>query len=76
MEIFEDAFGAPFEVQRVPEAALEERYAAADPIQKTFAALGLSLARGDPIPDARETAARFGIELTSVRDCVGSLRTG
>jgi NADH dehydrogenase len=65
---FEQAMGKPFEVQHVPVAALEAQQAAAtDSLQRTFAALMLSYARGDTIP-MDETLAQFHVPLTSVED--------
>ena len=63
---FESALGRPLEVEQVPEPALEAQYAAAtDPMQRTFAALMLSAARGDDVPT--EAAGRqFPFEMTTV----------
>jgi uncharacterized protein YbjT (DUF2867 family) len=65
---FEEAFGTPFQVTRVPEEALEAQWrSAADPFTRTFSALMLGLARGDRVTgDAIERP--FPIRLTSVRD--------
>ena len=72
--IFERALGRTLEVERVPLAALEDQYRAAqDPVQKTFAALGLARALGSPIPDARADAARFGVRLHTVEDHARSM---
>ena len=60
--------GRPFTVQHVPHEALEAQYAgASDPLQRSFAALMLAVARGDPIP-MDDTLRRFPIRLTSVRE--------
>jgi NADH dehydrogenase len=68
IRIFEQVGGKPFEVQRVPIAALEAQLAAApDSLQRSFAALMLAYAKGDPIPMA-QTLARFHVPLTSVQD--------
>lgn len=68
VHIFEQESGRKFEVQHVPEAALEAQYRAAEqPLPRAFAALTLSYAGGDAIPMA-ETAAKYGVRLRSVRD--------
>jgi uncharacterized protein YbjT (DUF2867 family) len=66
--MFEQAGGRPFEVQYVSEAALQSAQAGAtDSLQRAFASLSLSYARGDAIPmDA--TLGQFPIELRSVQD--------
>lgn len=68
VRIFEEAFGTPFQVTRVPEAALEAQWRdAADPFTRTFSALMLGTARGDRVrADALERP--FDIPLRSVRD--------
>jgi uncharacterized protein YbjT (DUF2867 family) len=66
--LFERALGRPLTLERVPMAALEEQYRSPDPLQKTFAALSISYARGDAIPEARANAARFGVSLRSVAE--------
>jgi NADH dehydrogenase len=72
----ESALGLKLEREVVPLAALEEQHrTATDPVPRTFAALALACARGDEIPDARATAARWGMELRSfvayLRDFAG-----
>ena len=68
VRIFEAVSGRPFEVEVVPEAALREALArAGDSREKSFAALMLAYAKGNPIP-MEDTAGRFGVDLTSVRD--------
>lgn len=65
--IAEEVTGRPMALQHVPEAALRGQYeGATDPRDRSFAALMLDLAGGNAI-DMSETAERFGIELTSVR---------
>jgi uncharacterized protein YbjT (DUF2867 family) len=65
---FERASGRTFEVEHVPEQGLRAQFeSAADPTQKSFAALMLGYAAGDAIPMA-ETAKRFGIQPTSIED--------
>lgn len=65
---FEVMAGRPFVVTRVPEEALAGRWHAAEhPLQKSFAALMLGVARGDAI-DMRDTLAAFPRRMTRVRD--------
>jgi uncharacterized protein YbjT (DUF2867 family) len=65
----EDVAGAKFAVEHVPEDALRAQYdAAADPLQRSFAALTLYYARGDVV-DVAETLRLLPVEkLKSVRD--------
>jgi NADH dehydrogenase len=68
IRIFEEIGGRPFEVEHVPERALEAAYeGAADSLQRAFAALSLGYGRGDAIP-MEETLRRFPVRLRSVRD--------
>ena len=65
---FEVMAGRPFDVTRVPEEALTGRWHAAEhPLEKSFAALMLGVARGDAI-DMRDTLATFPRQMTRVRD--------
>ena len=65
---FEEVTGKQFDVQHVPEAALEEQWRnASDPLQKTFAALTLGVSRGDVV-DMKQTLEQFPLRLTSVRE--------
>ena len=68
IRIFEEVGGRRFEVEHVPESALEGAQAsAADSLQRTFAVLSLGYARGDVIPmDA--TLRQFPVALRTVRD--------
>jgi len=61
-------------LEHVPLEALQAMQAAEDPVQSTFGALGLAYAHGNAIPDAAETAARYGVALTSVAEYAASLR--
>lgn len=65
---FERALGRSFAVEHVPMGALEAQHQSPDPLQKTFAALMMSCALGDSIPEARQNAARYGVPLSSVAD--------
>ena len=65
---FEEMGGRKFECQHVPEAELRAAFeTATDSLQKTFAALRLNCAQGDPIP-MEETLRTYPVPLTSVRD--------
>jgi NADH dehydrogenase len=68
VKLFERTTGRQFTVEQVPLAALVAQHQSEDPLQKTFAALSLSYATGDVIPEARANAARFGVPLTSLTD--------
>ena len=66
--IFEEIGGRPFEIQHVPEEALQAQAAAAtDEMERTFATLMLGYAAGDEIPMS-ETLRRFPAKLTSVEE--------
>jgi uncharacterized protein YbjT (DUF2867 family) len=68
IRIFEDVGGRAFEVQHVPEAALESKQAeASNSLERTFAMLMLGYARGDAIP-MDDTLSQFPIALRTVRD--------
>jgi uncharacterized protein YbjT (DUF2867 family) len=68
VQIFEEVGGRAFELQHVPEEALEEQEkAATDPMQQSFAGLMRCYAQGAPI-DMQETLKAFPVQLTSVRD--------
>jgi NADH dehydrogenase len=66
--IYEEATGRSFEVQHVPEEALQaQQEAATDPLEQTFAAFMRCYARGDAI-EMTATLEAFPLQLTSVRD--------
>jgi NADH dehydrogenase len=68
VQIFEQVGRRPFEVQHVPEAALEEQQkGSTDPMQQSFIGLMRWYAQGDPIAMG-ETLKAFPVELTSVED--------
>jgi len=68
IRIFEERAGRKFEVERVPEEALEAMKAnAKSPIEETFAGLMLFVGRGDEI-DMQPTLARYPVRLTTVRE--------
>ena len=68
VKIFEVAKGSNFSVEYVPEyALLDQKNAAADDLQETFAGLMLQYANGDPM-DMTETLHTFSLKFTSVED--------
>jgi len=73
---FEQATGREFIVESVPSEALQAQLGATDPLQATFAALTYAYANGDVIDGARETAARYGIELRSVARLASEMARG
>jgi len=73
---FEQAAGRKFGIESVPIEALQAQLGASDPMQATFAALTYAYAKGDAIHDARETAARHGIELRSVARLASEMARG
>lgn len=74
VRIFEGVLNKKIAVEHVPMEALQQHRSAADPLQKTFAALMLGYAQGDVIAGAVETATRYGVKLRSVADYAASLR--
>lgn len=74
IHLFEAAGWGGFTVQHVPEEKLRTDYEAAeDPLQKTFAALQLQYAAGDPI-DMGPVLEWLPLNLTSVSDYAAKLR--
>ena len=68
VRIFESVSGLPFRSEYVPEEALQaQKSAADDPLQQSFVALMLCMAKGDPI-NMRQTLQLFPLTLTSVDD--------
>jgi len=68
ISIFEEASGSQMEVMYIPEDALQQQIQSAEnPVQKTFAALGLGTAKGIEI-SMDETLKQFPVKLISVRD--------
>jgi len=68
VRIFEELGGATFEVQNVPENALQAQFdTAPDSLQKSFAGLMLDYAHGDEIR-MQHTLGSTPMQLTSVRD--------
>jgi uncharacterized protein YbjT (DUF2867 family) len=65
---FEEAAGRAFQVQEIPEQALEAQWqGATDPMQRTYAALMLGCARGHEVP-AADVLEKFPIRMTTVRE--------
>ena len=65
---FEEAAGRAFEIQEIPEQALEAQWeSATDPMQRTFAALMLGAARGHEGPTC-DVLERFPVRMTTVRE--------
>jgi NADH dehydrogenase len=76
IRIFEERSGREFEVERVPEDALDTmRKNARTPIEETFAALMLFVGRGDEI-DMRQTLARYPRRMTTVREYADRVLAG
>jgi uncharacterized protein YbjT (DUF2867 family) len=76
VRIFEDIAGRKFELEFVPEKQLAARKAAAtNPVERTFADLTLSAARGDAI-DMNDVSKKFSIQLKPVRDHAKSALSG
>jgi uncharacterized protein YbjT (DUF2867 family) len=74
---FEESFGRPFAVTRVPEEALEAQWRAApDPMSRTFSALMLGVARGAGAEAAQRDEAPFPIAPRSVHDYAAELKGG
>ena len=72
--VFERQLGRSFSLEHVPIQALEVQHQSADPLQKTFAALMIAYALGDPVPEARQTAERYGLRLTTIEDYAAGMR--
>lgn len=68
VQVFERVGGHSFEVQYIPVEALQaQRAAAADAMQKTFAALAIGYATGKVI-ETGQAINSFGLELRSVQE--------
>ena len=76
IRIFEERSGRKFEVEHVPEEALEAMKAnATNPVEETFAGLMLFVGRGDEI-DMQPTLKRYPRRLTSVREYADRILAG
>lgn len=70
VKIFEEVGGHPFEVQLVPEQALEQQQAAVtDPMQQSFSAAMRAYASGDPI-EMSAMLKRFEVNPTPLKEYV------
>jgi uncharacterized protein YbjT (DUF2867 family) len=66
--LFEEQSGSKFMINHIPVDALQAQYeGAADPLQKSFAALMLSYAGGVEI-EMESTRQQFGLQMTSVQE--------
>lgn len=66
-EVFEEVLGRPVATQSVPVEALQGQLAAAtDPMQQSFTALMLCVAKGDAI-DMSSLLSQFPVQLTTVK---------
>jgi uncharacterized protein YbjT (DUF2867 family) len=74
VRIFERTLGKRFEVESIPLDALDEQHRSTDPLQRTFAALMIGYAKGDPIPGSVETARKYGVTLHSVSEYAATMR--
>jgi hypothetical protein len=69
VHIFEKLSGRTFQVLHIPVEALQAQHAAAaNPLEKTFAALMMETAKGDVIPMQDVLRSFPGITLRSVED--------
>lgn len=76
IRIFEERAGRKFDVECVPEEALEAmRTNAKSPLEETFAGLMLFVGRGDEI-DMRPTLARYPLRMTTVREYADRVLAG
>jgi len=66
--IFERTLGRRISLEHIPIDALEMQHQSSDPLQKTFAALMIAYALGDPVAKARQTANKYAVQLTTVED--------
>lgn len=68
VKIFEEVSGRKFEVQNIPENALQsQKDGATDPLQRSFTGLMLCMVNGDPI-NMEKLLQDFPVRLTSVRE--------
>jgi uncharacterized protein YbjT (DUF2867 family) len=75
VKVFESVLHRKIAVEHVSWEALQQQHqSAADPLQKTFAALMLGYAQGDVIAGAKETAEQYGVRLRSVAEYANSMR--
>jgi len=75
VQVFERTLGVSCHMDFVPVEALRARYESPEPLQKTFAALMLNLAGGDPMPGAPALAREYGVTLRSVAEYAAAMRS-
>jgi len=68
VSVFESKLRTKFDLNSVPLEALEIQHSSSDALQKTFAALMLSYAKGDTVAEAAANSEKFGVRLHSVAD--------
>jgi uncharacterized protein YbjT (DUF2867 family) len=68
VRVFERTLGKAIVTQHVPASAIEAQRQAADPVQKTFAALMTAYIKGDVITGAAPLARQYGIPLQSLSE--------
>ena len=73
---FEQSLNKTFQVEHLAIEALEQQHHSTDALQKTFAALMLSYAKGDAVKDAEAVARQHDVHLRSVAQYANSLRVG
>jgi len=66
--IFERTLGRSITLEHIPIDALELQHRSSDPLQKTFAALMIAYALGDPVAKARQTADNYGVPLMTIEN--------
>lgn len=76
VHIFEQGLNRKIKVDHIPVEALQTQHQSSDPLQKTFAALMLSYAKGDVIEGTALLAQQHQINLRSVRDHANGLSCG
>jgi uncharacterized protein YbjT (DUF2867 family) len=68
VSIFETALRTKFKLESVSIEALEMQHGSEDAMQKTFAALMLSYAKGDTVAEATANSEKYGVHLHSVAE--------
>jgi uncharacterized protein YbjT (DUF2867 family) len=68
VSIFATSLRTKFKLESVPLETLEMQHGSEDAMQKTFAALMLSYAKGDTVAEAAANSEKFGVRLRSVAE--------
>lgn len=68
VSIFETALRTKFRLESVPLEAIKMQHGSEDALQRTFAALMLSYAKGDTVAEAAANSEKFGVRLHSIAD--------